>query len=457
MLPASLRRDEMKGFRRRVASVVAALTILGALWTVAPGQARAATTVVDGVTDESAVVPGEVLVQLKSGFPDAPVRKAFGSKHRMVEDDAIPGLNWFVFKYSDGTKPRAKVAELLKDPDVATAAVNVGFKLHWVPNDPLYPQQWALPRINAPAAWGLSAGTKKYVALIDSGVTDGNYPELGKIVGYSYCDNSTRTTDYFGHGSETAGIAAAAAGNGVGMAGVSYASPIMEVKIFGPANAAGDPCSTYNPAYGPTDSIMSKAIYYAVNNGAGVINCSWGGYFADADVPMLKAAIDYAWSKNVPVVASSGNENASNFNNEVPARWYHVISVGASDINNNRPDPTEWGYTSDGYPLGSNWGAPGLDIAAPGNDILSTGLPPGYAVGLQGTSFAAPFVTGVVGLMLRRYPTLTSLQVKQRIWASGQKLGPYSYSWNYLGFNCLGTGQSAELGCGVIDAYKAVK
>ncbi len=285
-------------------------------------------------------------------------------------------------------------------------------------------------------------------------MTTGNYPELGAIVGHNYCDSSSGEVDYDGHGTATAGIAAGAAGNGVGMAGVSYASPIMEIKVFGPANSSGAPCTTYDPTYGPTDSILSAAIYYAVANGAGVINCSWGGFYADADVPLLKAAVDYAWSKNVPVVASSGNENLSNFSDIVPARWSHVIAVGATDENNYRPDPSEWGYGN-----GSNYGTPGLDISAPGNNILSTAIAPpvAYVTNLQGTSYAAPFVTGVVGLMLRRYPSLTSLQVKQRIWASGQKVGGYSYTWNYLGFTCGGKGQSSELGCGLIDAYAAIR
>ncbi len=127
----------MGAFPKRLASVLATLAMLGALWIVTPGQVQAATTVVDGHTRESGVVPGQVLVQLKSGFPDISVRRAFGAAHRMWEDQAIPGLNWFVYKYSDGTNPRAKVVELRNDPDVANVSVNVGFKLHWVPNDPL--------------------------------------------------------------------------------------------------------------------------------------------------------------------------------------------------------------------------------------------------------------------------------------------------------------------------------
>jgi thermitase len=434
--------DKM-GLSRRIVMVALCTTMAATVFAVSPGYAIASTGTVDGSpAKDSEIIPGQVVVQLGSTAQDPVARHSFGMAHGLTEAGSADASGWSLFKYTDGVSPRAKAAELKKSPGVVSATVNLRTHPASVPNDPIYPYQWGLPRINAPSAWGLSAGTKKYVAIVDSGISLNNYPELGTIVGKNYCAD-TSLQDYDGHGTMLAGIAGAASFNGVGMAGLSYASPLMALKIFG-YNQDGTECDAGQ--YG-----AGMAIRYAVDNGAVVINCSWSYMGSDADLAYLKSAVDYAWSKNVTVVAAAGNFGMSNFSDFAPARWYHAISVGATDQNNQR---AVW---NDGWQLvSSNYGTPGLDISAPGSAIWSTSLNGHYAEE-DGTSFAAPFVTGVVGLMLRRYPGLTALQVKQRIWASGQKVGGYSYTWNYLGFNCGGRGQSSELGCGLIDAYAAIR
>jgi thermitase len=427
---------------RRMFAVALSITMAASVLAVLPGYTMASTGNVDGhPAKDSEIIPGQVVVQLNPASQDASTRHSFGVAHGLTEASSTPGSGWSLFTYADGVSPRAKAAELKKSAGVVDATVNLRTHPAWTPNDPMYPSQWGLPRINAPSAWSLSAGTKKYVAIVDSGISLDNYPELGTIVGKNYCaDTSLQDND--GHGTMVAGIAGAAANNGVGIAGLSYASPLMALKIYG-YNQDGSWCDAGQ--YG-----AGLAIRYAVDNGAVVINASWSYIGSDADLSYLKSAVDYAWSRNVSVVAAAGNYGLADFSDYAPARWYHAISVGATDQNNHR---AVW---NNGDLVASNYGIPGLDISAPGSAIWSTYLYGSYNYE-DGTSFAAPFVTGVVGLMLRRYPSLTSLQVKQRIWRSGQKVGGYSYSWNYLGFNCGGTGDSSELGCGLIDAYAAIR
>jgi hypothetical protein len=103
------------GIRRSARFVWLAVLVAASVLIIVPGQASASTR--DGVDSQTPavltqadVVPGEVLVQLKSGFPDLSVRQAFGRSHHMNEAGAIPGLNWFKFTYTDGTSPMSKAA-----------------------------------------------------------------------------------------------------------------------------------------------------------------------------------------------------------------------------------------------------------------------------------------------------------------------------------------------------------
>jgi subtilisin family serine protease len=424
----------------RAYRLIFAALLCASMLTVFPGHTRASTGDVDGhPAADSEIIPGEVAVQFDTELQNAAAQHSFGEAHGLTQASSTPASDWAVLKFGGKESPRDKAAELKKTKGVLNATVNLRTHPAGIPNDPYYPSQWALPRINAPAAWGLSAGTKKYVAILDSGVSYDNYTELGSFVGTSYCPD-TSLVDHDGHGTMVAGAAAAAAFNGVGIAGLSYASPLMIIKFWDD-----------DPQWCDAGSIgAGMAIRWAVDHGAGVINCSWSYLGSDSDLAYLKSAVDYAWSKNVPVVAAAGNEGQSDFSDYAPARWYHAISVGATDQNNHR---SVW---NDGSLVSSNYGTPGLDISAPGSGIWSTGLYGSYVVE-DGTSVAAPFVTGTVGLMLRRYPSLTALQVKQRLWTTAQKVGGYSYSWNYLGFNCGGRGQSRELGCGLLDAYAAIR
>ncbi|MDB5096630.1 MAG: hypothetical protein JWM80_1051 [Cyanobacteria bacterium RYN_339] len=268
----------------------------------------------------------------------------------------------------------------------ATAAVN----------DADFARQWGMTKIGMPTVWSHNAGSPTVtVAVIDTGV-DVRHPDLqGNLVpGYSVLKGATGPDDDHGHGTHVAGVIAASANNGIGIAGVAPHCKIMPVKVLG------------KDGKGDTLDIVA-GIVWAVNNGAKVINMSLGGTGGSRT---LMAAIQYAQSKDVVLVAAMGNDGANA--QEYPAGYPGVIGVGASD-------------EEDAIAEFSNFGS-WISVAAPGTDIFST--LPTHAVTVQneegkdtsydsmdGTSMASPFVAGLAALVRSQFPALNAAQVKARI------------------------------------------
>ncbi|MCE9533135.1 MAG: S8 family serine peptidase [Planctomycetes bacterium] len=275
-------------------------------------------------------------------------------------------------------------------------------------NDPYASSQWALSAIGAQTAWNYTTGSNTIiVAVIDTGVNylhsdlaaniwrnageiagngrddDGN-GYVDDSLGYDFVNNDSDPLDDNGHGTHVAGIIGAVGNNGVGVSGVNWNVKIMSLKFM---NAAG---SGYL-------SNAVKAVNYAVQMGAKVLNNSWGGGGYDA---AMASAIQNAQNRGVIFVAAAGNSGA---NNDVtpayPANYSNsnVISVAASDSNNN-------------LATFSNYGAGTVDIAAPGVSILSTYLNNQYAY-YSGTSMATPYVAGALALVWSQNPTWSYSQV----------------------------------------------
>lgn len=257
-----------------------------------------------------------------------------------------------------------------------------------IPNDPFYPQQWNLKFLCLEKTWDNFKNNKDItVAVIDTGILP-DHPDLKDniISGYDFIDhdnNPLDTNQDFSHGTHVAGIIGAMTNNSNGISAVNWNVNIMPVRVIGPDGSGGY-------------STLISGIRWAVDNGADVINLSLAG---SVDSNALRDAIKYAVDQNVTIVAAAGN----NGNSPVlyPAQYPEVISVGAIG-------PTkEKAYYS-------NFGQ-GLDLVAPGGDnsilshryntILSTA---GYMSGntikyqyswAQGTSMAAPHVSGIVSLL----------------------------------------------------------
>ena len=279
------------------------------------------------------------------------------------------------------------------------------------PNDPSYPSQWHLPKIQAPSAWDLTKGAAGVpVALIDSGV-DSTHPDLGpKIVaGWNYVDGNSNTADQFGHGTETAGVLAAASNNGVGVAGVSWSNTILPLVVV---NGAG--FANY--------SDIASAIQYAADHGVRVVNISIGGSSSSS---VIQSAVDYAWSKGTVVFAAAGNDSNSTLN--YPAACTNVVAVSATDAN-------------DGLAWFSSYGSD-IDVAAPGTSIVTTTMGGGTAA-VDGTSFSSPIAAGAAALMLAANPSLSATQVVSLLEQNSDDLGA--------------PGWDQYFGWGRVNAYRAV-
>ncbi len=260
--------------------------------------------------------------------------------------------------------------------DVESIEPNYIYHTSVAPNDPQYSKQWHLHNIHAERAWEETRGKGVTVAIIDTGVS--KVPDLDKtefVSGYDFVNDKTNADDDNGHGTHVAGTVAQSTNNNYGVAGIAYEAKIMPLKVL---SGSG----------GGTISDIAEAIRFAADNQADIINMSLGG---GGESQVMKDAIEYAYGKGVVIIAAAGNEN--NNSASYPARYAHVIGVGASDAQGERAEF-------------SNYGA-GVDIAAPGgghgSKIWQETIDPDtntpMIAGFQGTSMAAPHVAGVAALI----------------------------------------------------------
>jgi subtilisin family serine protease len=284
--------------------------------------------------------------------------------------------------------------------------------------DPELSKMYGLAKVDAPAAWKISKGSKDIlVANIDTGV-DYNHPDLANnvwrnskeidgdgidndrngyiddVVGYDFRDKDGRPFDDNSHGSHTFGTIAATGNNGVGVSGVSQVASVMSLRFLGGAQGSG----TLEGAIG--------AIGYATKMGARIMSNSWGG--GGYSQALFDAV---AGAKNILFVAAAGNSGANNDTAETyPANFKlpTVLSVSATD-------------SSDRLAVFSNFGSKTVHVAAPGVSIFST-LPNGRYGALSGTSMACPHVSGAAALILSKNSKLSALELKKVIMESADPI-----------------------------------
>ncbi|MGA8988587.1 S8 family peptidase [Aeromicrobium sp.] len=249
-----------------------------------------------------------------------------------------------------------------------------------ITNDTYRSQQWALTRFGAESLWRTSSGSGVVVAVIDTGVRAW-HPDLRRQVrkGYDFVDPGTSAMDANGHGTHVAGIIAALAGNRQGIAGLARSAQILPVRVLD-ASGSGDTAD------------VARGIVWAADHGANVINLSLGSSWSDS---AGKAAVEYAQSKNILVVAAAGNSGCGlllGSPTSYPAAYAGVVGVGAIDANGSTAS-----YSSCG-----SW----VDVMAPGSRIISTmvetpdsslGCQPRYCY-LSGTSMATPYAAAAAAL-----------------------------------------------------------
>lgn len=365
--------------------------------------------------------PGRIAVGVADGVPTDQVASAVQEAIGTPVDRTLDPMRALIVPVDDVD---AGVALLRTIPGVEFVEPIVRSRsLAFTPNDPLAGAQWHLNAIHAFDRWPeppLLGGVR--VAVIDSGI-DGGHPEFaGRIVDKATFVGSPPDEDTIGHGTFVAGEIAALANNAVGIAGVGLPVELLIAKVVG-----GDGNISLEAE--------AKAIRWAVDRGARVINLSIGGKRAPDDpsedtFSELEArAIEYAASKNVVVVAASGNcESSCPYGYaSYPAALPHVIGVGALTV-------------GDTVPAFSNRDPLFVDVAAPGSGILSTFpqqlSPPGcklpgysFCAGVeyqsgQGTSFAAPLVSAAVALAISTDPNLRPGQVARLVAQTADDVGP---------------------------------
>jgi len=288
-----------------------------------------------------------------------------------------------------------------------------------LPNDPLYPQQWGLSTVSAPAAWDTTVGTGTTIAIVDTGI-DISHPDLSDriVAGYNTLTDSSDAMDDNGHGTRMAGVAAATGFNDLGVIGVAPNAWLMPIKSLGSTGAG-------------TYADIAQGIVYATDHGARVINLSLGGA---VDSSTLFTAVTYALDHGVVLVAAAGNDGFSA--RAYPAAYPGVIAVAATDV-------------GDSVATFSNYGS-WISLAAPGVGILTTNLGGGYSDS-TGTSPASPFVAGAAALVLSLNPQLQPQEVAAILDLASDDRGAPGVD-PHFGWGRLNVGRAVAQAVALLDA-----
>jgi serine protease len=286
------------------------------------------------------------------------------------------------------------------------------------PNDPSITTQWSLTKVKAYDAWNINPGNQIIkIAVVDNAIQV-NHVDLqaNMLTGYDVADNDTNPNppnDTFNHGTHVAGIIGAVSNNNIGIASVGN----NKIKII-PVKVTRDLGGSRSIDYG------YEGITWAADNGANIINCSWGG---NGYTQTEKLVIDYAISKGCVIVAAAGNDNTET--ELYPAAYPGVISVSSTDTDDKKSSFSSYG----------TW----VDIAAPGRGILSS-IPTDLYSNFSGTSMASPLVAACLGFIWSCKPTLTAVQLEALLKATSDNIDIENP--NYKG----------KLGIGRVNLLKAI-
>lgn len=401
------------------------------------------------------VYPGIVKLKKTEGLSDleiaTSIREKFAKRASRLRAEFQPPeiSRTYIVEVLRGQEGR--VGEILEgmkaDADVEFAEEDKLVSASVTPNDPYlqssgswgqaYPDLWGILKIGAPAAWNINTGAGILVAVVDTGIDYNHadiaanmWPTLGHdFIGATYTNpvQSNDPIDHQGHGTHVAGTIAAVGNNGIGVIGVAWNAQAMAVKGLD------------DQGFG-VDSTLGPAIQYAADNGADVINASWGG---TGYSQTIADAVSYAYNLGAVFVAAAGN-NSGDARDFYPAGLWNVITVAASDPN-------------DQLASFSNSGSK-IDVTAPGVDILSlqaTGTNFGTTVSVgytraSGTSMAAPHVSGLAALILAQNANYSNEDVRQALRVSATDLGTAGYDLSY-GYGRINASAALEVS-GVLEA-----
>ncbi len=416
------------------------------------------------------VLMGEVIVR----FHDDAIAAAStvtslrvdGIRLEFVRDLALPGARLYRAPGLDAAATIALAQRLAERPDVRYAQPNlIMTTFQTAPNDPEYARQWHYDALRLPEAWDVTTGAASVVvAVVDTGILHrigdpaASHPQLaGRVLqGYDFVDNpdvsgdgTRRDGDPYDedvagqfHGTHVAGTIGARTDDGVGVAGVDWAARLLPVRVLG-VSGAGSLVDVIDGTLWAAGFAVTGVPANA--NPAHVINLSLGGEAPCG--PYEQEAFDrIETASNAVVVVAAGNENAP-VSGSTPASCGNVITVGATEQRDVRAPYSNYG--------------PRIDVMAPGGDLTSDrdadGFPDGVlSLGrtgggfgyryLQGTSMAAPHVSGVVALMKALEPGLTFEEARAFLVLTAVPL---------TSGDC-GTGAASDCGAGLVDAAAAL-
>ncbi len=333
-----------------------------------------------------------------------------------------------------------------------------------LPDDSLFGEQTYLGHLRLPEAWDVvRAGSTRgeegmsappvVIAIVDGGgdwrhedlvsnvwTNPGEIPGNGRdddvngfrddVHGVNLANEDDSDNDPTGlpqtpisawHGTAVAGAASAATDNGIGIAGAAWNAKVMHVNVGCPDRETV--CHGY------------RGILYAASNGADVINVSWSGSPREQELKMITEALDFATAHGALVVAAAGNgaeDMGTRFFPPYPAAHPRVLSVGATERDTRL------------LAAFSNYGKE-VNVYAPGEGIVTTAPDDGYSRSLEGTSFAAPLVSGVAALVKTRFPHLSVDALREKVRLASDNM------------DADNPGHAGRLGSGFVNAETAVQ
>jgi len=373
----------------------------------------------------------------------APVQNPVGIQS--VAPDGQPDLSQIYRVKYDGKQSITDVINtLLKDSQVAYAEPSYIYKLSYVPNDPFYAIQTHFTRLQATKAWDVQRDAASVIiGIVDSGsdlqhedlagniylntadpingVDDDHDGYTDNYYGWDFVGRSAATmipdndpdvtSDTTAHGVHVSGIASAVSDNGKGVSSLAFNAKLMIIKT-----GADDNGRYIYKGY--------EGIKYAVDHGAKIINCSWGG---TGGGQFGQDVIDYAVAKGCLVIAAAGNESTEEPG--YPAAYKGVLSVASVTNNDVKSGFSNYGYT--------------VDICAPGSSIYST-INQNYYGNLSGTSMATPMVASAAALVKAKYPAYNGLQIGEVLRTTADPI------------DALNAAYAGKLGKGRLNVYRAL-